>query len=72
MNTPTMPHTIKIKFDPAQPGHMTTLVEGVTGPACRDLTKWLRNLGEVVTDLKTGDHYATVEEEVQAGTTVQA
>jgi hypothetical protein len=51
---------------------MTTLVEGVAGPACHDLTKWLRNLGDVVTDLNTGDFYATVEEEDQAGTTVQA
>lgn len=72
MITPTMPHTIKITFDPAHPGRMTTLVEGVAGPACHDLTKWLRNLGDVVTDLNTGDFYATVEEEDQAGTTVQA
>lgn len=72
MTTPSIAHTIKIKFDPAMPGHMTTVVEGVTGPACHNLTQWLRSLGQVVTDLNTSDFYATVEEEVQADTRVQA
>lgn len=71
-----MAHTILISFDPAHPGQMATTVSGIPGPACTDVTKWLNSLGEVITDLHTGEYYEEAEledvESVQAGTDVSA
>lgn len=68
---PTISHTIIITFYPGQPGRMTAKVDGISGPVCANVSKWLNGLGEVRQDLKTSDFYQDGQE-IQARRTVQA
>jgi hypothetical protein len=47
-------HEVVIEIGPD--GKITTLVHGVDGPACGDLTKWLEQLGVVEVDSPTDDY----------------
>lgn len=48
------PHEIEITIEPD--GKITSTVNGVEGPSCSELTKWLEELGVVEVDLPTVDY----------------
>jgi hypothetical protein len=50
-----MEHTIEITIAPD--GTITAVVQGVEGPVCGDLSKWLDEVGRVETDEPTTDYY---------------
>lgn len=49
------PHTIKVTITPE--GKVVTEVQGVKGPACEDLTRFLDALGPMVEDRPTAAYY---------------
>lgn len=53
--TQQQPHEIVIVITPD--GKIESTVNGVDGPSCAELTKWLEELGAVVEDNATGDYY---------------
>lgn len=52
-------HTIDVTI--TEDGEIKATVQGVTGPACEDISKFLDRLGEVVEDTKTPDFYQAVQ-----------
>lgn len=52
-----IPHEIIIEYDAV--GTKTVTINGIEGPACGDVSKWLDDLGEVLDDQNTEDFYAT-------------
>lgn len=50
-----MSHTILIEITPQ--GDFSAEVNGVQGPQCSDISKWLDSLGNVELDEKTPDYY---------------
>lgn len=50
----------KITFTVAPDGTVTSVVNGVAGPKCTDLTKFLDALGQVTEDRKTSEFYQPV------------
>ena len=52
MATPA-PHEIVIEIKPD--GTIESTVQGVAGPSCAELTKWLEELGATEIDSPTGD-----------------
>lgn len=49
-----MKHVINITID--EEANLHSEVEGVAGPACEGLTKWLERLGKVLEHRKTADY----------------
>lgn len=47
------PHAIQIEIAPD--GKITSTVEGIEGPTCSELTRWLEELGAVEVDRPTAD-----------------
>ncbi len=47
--------TINVEIDPQ--GNVRATVEGVTGPACTEVSAFLDALGILVVDENTGDYY---------------
>jgi hypothetical protein len=56
----TQEHTIMVEID--DDGNVAAKVEGVQGPACGDLSKFLDDLGEVTRDDPTGDYFQAASE----------
>ena len=52
-------HTIEVVI--TEDGEIKATVQGVAGPACEDLSRFLDQLGEVVEDKKTPDFYQAVQ-----------
>ena len=50
----TPPHEIVIEIGPD--GHITSTVQGIDGPSCAALTKFLEELGTVEVDSPTADY----------------
>lgn len=50
-----MPAQIKIVVKPD--GSISTVVEGVQGPSCKELSSWLAALGKTVDEGATADAY---------------
>lgn len=50
-----MTHTIDVVID--ENGSIQATVNGLPGPACGDVTRWIEALGEVVEDVKTPEYY---------------
>ncbi len=48
-------HVIEIEID--EEGQITSTVNGLKGPSCEELTKWLEGLGETVEHRRTPDYY---------------
>lgn len=48
-------HTITLTLD--EQGQLVAKVEGIKGPACTDVTKWLQKLGEVTHDENTAEYH---------------
>lgn len=46
---------IKIKINPD--GTIETIVQGVPGPSCKDVTAWLTTIGTVADEKPTDDYY---------------
>ena len=55
--------TIDISID--REGKVTAHVQGVKGPSCDDVIKWLRELGQVESETRTPDYFQRL---VQVGT----
>ena len=60
--TPTK-HTIIIEISPE--GEINSEVQGVAGPDCGKLSKWLDELGNVTRDEHSPDFYKRTEQKVQ-------
>jgi len=48
-------HTIRVEID--EDGNVAARVEGIQGPACGDISKFLDDLGTVTRDEATGEMY---------------
>jgi len=51
----TTPHTIEIEI--TEDGEIKSTVQGVSGPSCEDLARWLEELGDTVEHYHTPDYY---------------
>lgn len=54
-----MGHTIDVTI--TEDGEVKATVQGVAGPACEDLSRFLDQLGKVVEDKPTPDFYQAVQ-----------
>lgn len=54
MQPKNLPHEIVIEIDPQ--GKIASTVNGIEGPSCSELTKWLEDLGVVEVDSPTADY----------------
>ncbi len=54
MQNMNAPHEIVIVIGPD--GKITSTVNGIAGPSCTELTKWLEELGAVEVDSPTADY----------------
>ena len=54
-----MGHTIDVVI--TDDGEVKVTVQGVQGPACEDISKFLDQLGDVIEDKKTPDFYQAVQ-----------
>ncbi len=57
------PHEIILKTD--DEGNLIATVEGIKGPGCTDVSKWLDSLGNVTDHKKRTSYYATAESSVK-------
>jgi len=55
----SQPHSIKITLN--KDGTMDSVVEGVQGPSCDQLTKWLEDLGTVEHVEPTADYFQATD-----------
>lgn len=59
------PHEIVIIVKPD--GKIESTVEGISGPTCSELTKWLEELGVVEVDKPTPDYRKQANQTVRTG-----
>lgn len=62
-------HTIRVEID--EEGNVAARVEGIQGPACGDISKFLDDLGTVTRDDPTADMYQQAMEADDACWTTQ-
>lgn len=55
-----MPPQLQIRIKPD--GTIETVVNGVSGPSCKDATAWLATIGSVVDETPTDDYYKPDEQ----------
>ena len=59
------PHTIRVTLK--TDGKVESVVEGVKGPSCEDLLRWMEQLGTVTHEEKTAEYFQSDEQGVGLG-----